>query len=201
MCRARYRTNLLARVDVNEDGHWSLFSLRRLQCGFGTPQLSGTIAIFSCSESRRIDIWDGRYAQITSGNDALAGNRFCFASISNAGRISVAARRPCGQHRSDRSGRAWLGPQAWLGARPRLSSVRLEPRPQGGLARLWLPARSLEEGLVLSPSHPLRRSISRTDQGIGLDFLRIVITFGTNALYGRSVDFVNTWGSAAVRVS
>jgi hypothetical protein len=42
------------------------------------------------------------------------------------------------------------------------------------------------------------------DQGIGLerdDFLRIVITFGTNALYGRSVDFDNTWGSAAVWVS
>ena len=41
-------------------------------------------------------------------------------------------------------------------------------------------------------------------QGIGLesdDFLQIVITFGTNALYGRSVDFVNTWGSAAVWVS
>ena len=53
-------------------------------------------------------------------------------------------------------------------------------------------------------THPLRRSISRMDQGIGLerdDFLRIVITFGTNALYGRSVDFVNTWGSAAVWVS
>ena len=33
------------------------------------------------------------------------------------------------------------------------------------------------------------------------DFLQIVITFGTNALYGRSVDFVNTWGSAAVWVS
>ena len=77
-------------------------------------------------------------------------------------------------------------------------------RPQGGLARRWLPTRSLEEGLVLSPTHPLRRSISRIDQGIGLerdDFLRIVITFGTNALYGRSVDFVNTWGSAAVWVS
>ena len=28
-----------------------------------------------------------------------------------------------------------------------------------------------------------------------------VITFGTNALYGRSVDFVNTWGSAAIWVS
>ena len=50
----------------------------------------------------------------------------------------------------------------------------------------------------------LRRSISRMDQGIGLerdDFLRIVITFGTSALYERSVDFVNTWGSAAMRVS
>ena len=70
--------------------------------------------------------------------------------------------------------------------------------------RLWLPARSLEEGLMLSPTYPLRRSISRIDQGIGLerdDFLRIVITFGTNALYGRSVNFVNTWGSAAVWVS
>src|SRR2546429_9942491 len=33
------------------------------------------------------------------------------------------------------------------------------------------------------------------------DFLRIVIRFGTNALYGRSVDFVNAWGSAAVWVS
>jgi hypothetical protein len=73
-----------------------------------------------------------------------------------------------------------------------------------GLARPWVPARSLEEGLVLSPTHPLRRSIPRMDQGIGLerdDFLRIVITFGTNALYGRSVDFDNTCGSAAVWVS
>ena len=98
-------------------------------------------------------------------------------------------------------GRAW----SWLGSRARwLSSVWLEPRAQGRPARPWLPARSLEEGLVLSPTHPLRRSISRMDQGIGLerdDFLRIVITFGTNALYGRSVDFVNTWGSAAVWVS
>ena len=37
-------------------------------------------------------------------------------------------------------------------------------------------------------THPLRRSISR-NQGIGLerdDFLRIVITFGTNALYAVS---------------
>jgi len=104
------------------------------------------------------------------------------------------------QGRSDRSkGRSWLGSRArWL------SSVWLEPRAQGGLARPWVPARSLEEGLALSPTHPLWRSISRMDQGIGLerdDFLRIVITFGTNALYGRSVDFVNTWGSAAVRVS
>jgi hypothetical protein len=79
-----------------------------------------------------------------------------------------------------------------------------QPRPQGGAGAARLPARSLEEELVLSPTHPLRRSISRMDQGIGLerdDFLRIVITFGTNALYGRSVDFVNTWGSAAVWVS
>jgi hypothetical protein len=35
------------------------------------------------------------------------------------------------------------------GSRTRLSSVRLEPRPQGRLARPRLPARSLEEGLVL----------------------------------------------------
>jgi hypothetical protein len=88
-----------------------------------------------------------------------------------------------------------------LGARLRLSPLWLEPRAQGGLARPLVPARSLEEGLALSPTHPLWRSISRMDQGIGLDFLQIVITFGTNSLYGRSVDFVNTWGSAAVSVS
>jgi hypothetical protein len=105
---------------------------------------------------------DGRYAQITSGNDAHAGNRFCFASISDAGRISVAARR-CGQHRSDRSGRR----QGW-GASTVIARL-VGARPQGGLARLWLPTGSLEEGLVLSPAHPLRRSISRMDQGIGVE--------------------------------
>ena len=139
------------------------------------------------------------HAQITSGDGAHAANRSYFASISDARSKSISAR--CrGQRRSDRSkGRSWLGSRArWL------SSVWLEPRAQGGLARPWVPARSLEKGQVLSPTHHLRRSISRMDQGIALerdDFLRIVITFGTNALYGRSVDFVNTWGSAAVWVS
>ena len=46
-------------------------------------------------------------------------------------------------------------------------------------------------------------AISRMDQGIGRgrdDFFES-ITPGTNVPYGRSTDFVNTWGSAAVRVS
>ena len=40
--------------------------------------------------------------------------------------------------------------RSWLGSRARwLSSVWLEPRAQGRLARPWVPARPLEEGLVL----------------------------------------------------
>ena len=43
------------------------------------------------------------------------------------------------------------GHGSWLGSRARwLSSVWLEPRAQGRLARPWVPARPLEEGLVLS---------------------------------------------------
>jgi len=87
------------------------------------------------------------HAQITTGDGAHAANRSCFASISAARSKSTSAR--CrGQRRSDRSkGRAW----SWLGSRTRwLSSVWLEPRAQGRLARPWVPARALEEGLVLS---------------------------------------------------
>ena len=89
------------------------------------------------------------HAQITSGDGAHAANRSYFASISDARSKSTSAR--CrGQRRSDRGkGRAW--PRSWLGSRARwLSSVWLEPRAQGRLARPWVPARPLEEGLVLS---------------------------------------------------
>jgi hypothetical protein len=41
----------------------------------------------------------------------------------------------------------------------------MEPWPQGGLARLWLPARSLEEGLVLRSTE--LRSAPIWDQRIG----------------------------------
>ena len=60
-----------------------------------------------------------------------------------------------------------------------VTSVWLEPRAQGRLARPWVPARPLEEGLVLSPTHPLRRSISRMDQGIGLGSVEIHLEWMT----------------------
>jgi len=84
-----------------------------------------------------------------------------------------------------------------------MAIVRLVGVAAGRSAGAGVAARPVT-GRRAGATHPLRRSISRMDQGIGLerdDFLRIVITFGTNALYGRSVDFVNTWGSAAVWVS
>jgi transposase len=44
-------------------------------------------------------------------------------------------------------------------------------------------------------------AVARSKRLDAIPGVGIVITPGTNAPYGRSADFVNTWGSAAVRVS
>ena len=74
-----------------------------------------------------------------------------------------------------------------LGARPRVIArlVGAAPARWAGAAMAARPVTGRRAGAT----HPLRRSISRMDQGIGLErdyFLRIVITFGTNALYAVS---------------
>jgi hypothetical protein len=121
------------------------------------PQKRGTIATFSCSGICATQPEWMVHAQTTLGNGAHDATRLSFSSNRAAFGSSVDA-RCCGQCRSDRSkGRTRSRP--WLGPWTRLSTVWLEPRAQGRLARPWLPTRSLEEGLVLKSNRlPSRTS-------------------------------------------
>src|SRR5829696_8829885 len=114
----------------------------------GLTKSRGTVATFSCSDLV-FNSGAGGHAQTTIRNRNRNTN--CF-DVAGHGAACGPYDDPrfSGQGRSDR-GKGRARPRAWLGPRARLSSVWLEPRPEGRLARAWLPARSLEEGLVLKP--------------------------------------------------